>query len=137
MDIVFATKDRKKILKLPIVPPELEWDNPQKNETMETIQGGEILIPGLRGLTTLTIDSFFPMKKYPFRKSDVQGKEAIEFFMKSKSARQPLRIVVSTKKGLELLNKLMIIENFTYGLDRVGDIKYKLDLKEFVEVVNK
>lgn len=137
MDIVFATKDRKKVLKLPIVPPDLEWDNPQKHETMETIQGGEILIPGLKGLTTLTIDSFFPMKKYPFCKSDVMGKEAIEFFMKEKEARRPIRTVITLKSGMELLNKLMLIENFTYGPDRVGDIKYKLDLKEFVEVVNK
>ena len=77
------------------------------------------------------------MKKYPFRKSDVQGKEAIEFFLKSKEARQPLRTVITSKSGLELLNKLMMIENFTYGLDRVGDIKYNLDLKEFVEVIIK
>jgi len=135
LDIVFATKDRKRVLKLPIVPPELQWDNPQKHETMDTIQGGEVLIPGLKGLTTLSIDSFFPMKKYPFRKSDVQGKEAIEFFMKNKEARRPLRMVITSKSGLELLNKLIMIENFTYGLDRVGDIKYSLALKEFVEVV--
>lgn len=137
MDVIFATKDRKKVLKLPIVPPDLEWDNPQNHETMETIQGGEILIPGLKGLTTLTIDSFFPMKKYSFRKSDVMGKEAIDFFLTNKEARQPIRTVIISKSGVELLNKLMMIGNFPYGPDRVGDIKYKLDLKEFDEVVNK
>jgi hypothetical protein len=132
MNIVFSANNRKETLKLPIVPPELEWDYPQKNETFDTIERGEINLIGLPGLTTLSITSFFPMKSYRFAKSKVLGKEAISFFIRWKKKRQPIRIVITSKSGLELLNISVSIERFVYGPDRTGDIKYTLDLREYV-----
>jgi hypothetical protein len=134
MDIMFFANNRKERLHLPIVPEGLEWDNPHKNETFDTIQHGEINLIGLKGLTTLSIDSFFPMKSYSFVKSKVLGTACVAFFNKWKNLRQPIRIIVINKAGLELLNILVSIESFTYGLDQVGDIPYKLDLKEYIDV---
>ncbi|MEH6940774.1 hypothetical protein [Bacillus sp. JJ722] len=132
MDVVFSANNRKETLKLPIVPEGLEWPRPQKNETFDTIQKGEIKLIGLKGLIRFSISSFFPMKPYPFAKSKVMGKEAIAFFTKWQDKRQSIRVVITNKSGLELLNIPVTIENFTHGIDRAGDIPYKLDIEEFV-----
>lgn len=134
MDIIFFANNREEMLQLPIVPENQQWDAPQKNETFDTIQKGEINLIGLKGLTALNISSFFPMKDYSFAKSNAKGDECIAFFKKWKERREPIRIIIISKTNLELLNILVSIENFTYGIDRAGDIPYKLDLKEYIQV---
>ncbi|MGD6845229.1 hypothetical protein ACQCVH_22255 [Bacillus infantis] len=131
MDIVFSANNREEILKLPIVPPDLTWDSPQTNETFDTIQQGELNLIGLKGLVSFSISSFFPMKRYPFAKSAVLGNQAVTFFEKWRKKRVPIRVVITNKKGQELLNLAITIDNFTHGFDQAGDIQFTLDIKEY------
>jgi hypothetical protein len=131
MDIVFSANNRKEVLVLPIVPSDLSWDSPSNNETFDSIQLGTLNIAGLEGLISLSIQSFFPMKDYPFVKSKKKGAECVNFFKKWKKRREPIRIVITSKNKKEWLNISVLIDNFTHGLDKAGDISYSLDLTEF------
>ena len=131
MDIVFSANNFQEVMKLPIVPPTFEFNIPRKNEEFETIQFGTLNLIGLRGLKTLSIQSFFPTKEYNFAKTKINGWQYVNFFNKWANNRLPIRIIVSDKKGFEILNMACTVENFTYGLDRAEDIPYTLELKEF------
>ncbi|WP_369899741.1 hypothetical protein [Bacillus manliponensis] len=135
MDIIFSANNRYEVLQLPIVPEGQEWEAPHKNESFDTVQHGELNLIGLSGLTTLNISSFFPNKPYTFAKSGVMGQYCVDFFDKIKRNREPVRIVIISKRGYELLNILVTIESFSWGIDRAGDFPYKLDLKEYKQAV--
>ncbi|MBB6218179.1 hypothetical protein HNQ80_004319 [Anaerosolibacter carboniphilus] len=131
MDIVFSANNFEESIKLPVVPPSLEISQPRKNEEFETIQMGTLNLLGLKGLRTLSIQSFFPMRNYPFIKDKRNGWDYVNFFNKWSDKRVPIRIIITDKAGKEVLNMPCTVENFTYGLDRIGDIQYTLEIKEF------
>jgi len=60
MKVSFASQDRKIFIELPIVPKDIMWGNGMNNQTFETIQHGEINLPGTRQLISFSISSFFP-----------------------------------------------------------------------------
>lgn len=132
MDIVFSANNFEEMVKLPIIPPDFTLPfNPRKNEEFETIQLGPLNLPGLRGLKTCSIQSFFPTKEYKFAKDKISGWDCINFFNKWANRRLPIRMIVTTDNGNEMLNMACLVENFEYGLDKAGDIPYTLDIKEF------
>ena len=59
MDIFLSTKDRKQVIQLPIVPAELKIQDTVNNETFTTVNQGDIKLLGLRGLKSISFDSFF------------------------------------------------------------------------------
>lgn len=132
MDIIFTNDDRSQILHLPIIPERLEIQFPHSNQTFTTISSGEINLIGLPALKSISFSCWFPMKEYSFAKSNVLGSEAKEFIVEWKRTRTPRRMVVINNNGYELHNELYAIENFVFGYDRVGDMTYTLDLKQFV-----
>jgi hypothetical protein len=132
MDIVFSANNFEEVLRLPIVPPNTDVLNPRKNEEFETIQMGTLNLIGLKGLRTLSIQSFFPTKIYSFVKDNARlGWEYVDFFNKWSDKRVPIRIIMTDNTGKEILNMPCTVENFTHGLDKVGDIQYTLEIKEF------
>ncbi|KQX69226.1 hypothetical protein [Paenibacillus sp. Root444D2] len=132
MDIVFSANNFEEMVQLPIIPPDFSLPfNQRKNEEFETIQMGALNLAGLRGLKHWTIQSFFPTKEYSFAKSKISGWECVNFFNNWANKRLPIRVIVTTDSGIEMLNMPCLVENFTYGLDRAGDIPYTLDIKEF------
>ena len=58
--------------------------------------------------------------------------EGKEFFVKYKRIREPIRVVVINKNGYTFHNELYVIEEFTFGYDRAGDMTYTVNLKQFV-----
>lgn len=136
MKISFASQDRKIFVQLPIIPDDLVWGNGMNNQTFETIQHGEINLPGTRQLISFSISSFLPSnstvtKRYKFSKSYVEGEYIVLRLQKWRDNREPIRCVITSKSGRSLLNILVLIENFERGMDRVSDIPYKLDVKEY------
>lgn len=131
MDIVFGANNFEEMIKLPIIPPTFEVPNPWKNEEFETIQKGTLNLIGVRALRAIPIQSFFPMKHYNFAKDYRNGWDYVNFFNKWSDRRVPIRIIATDDDGSEMLNMACTVENFTYGLDRAGDIAYTLELKEF------
>lgn len=133
MDVVFSANNFQEMVKLPIIPPDFAVPSPWNNSEFETIQMGAINLIGLRGLKTLSIQSFFPVdgQKYKFAKDRKSGQAYVNFFNRWANRRLPIRIIVSDNESAEILNMACTVENFTTGRDRAGDIPYTLDLKEF------
>lgn len=133
MDIFLSTMDRKQIIQLPIVPPDFKIPSPVSNEVFTTINQGDIKLLGRRGLKSLTIDSFFPSKVYPFsRNNKYFGWEYYEIIEGWIDKRMPIRLIMSNTP----INMLMTIENFEAGLqDGSGDVYYSLALSEFKDII--
>lgn len=131
MDIFLSTKDRKQVIQLPIVPAELKIQDTVNNETFTTVNQGDIKLFGLRGLKSISFDSFFPVKEYSFsRNKDMFGWEYVEIIDAWIEKRMPIRIVAGSA-----INILMSIDSFEYGLqDGSGDVYYNLSLSEFKEI---
>lgn len=134
MDIVFSANNFEETRRLPIIPQELNVEEPWNNEEFETIGQGVLNLIGLKGLRLVTVESFFPTREYSFARDKRNGWEYVEFFRKWRERRVPLRLIITDNQEREVLNMPCTIDSFTYGLDRVGDITYSLAVKEFVFV---
>lgn len=132
MDIIISDQNRTETIQLPIIPENLEVSFPHNNEVFSTVDGGDINLIGRPGLKSISLSSWLPSKEYPFAKSSVLMSEGKEFFVKYKRTRKPVRVVIVSDSGYTFHNELYVIENFTFGYDRVGDMTYTLDLKQFV-----
>lgn len=134
MNIVFSADNNNKIMVLPVVPKGLKIKIPRKNQEFETINNGIINLIGDRGLKPFPISSFFPTKKYKWAAigSDPNGWNYVDFFNECSDNKIPIRIIITTKEGIELLNMACTVESFEYGLKLNDDIEYSLDLKEYI-----
>jgi hypothetical protein len=129
VDIFLSINNREQVIQLPIVPETFKIPSPVKNSTYTTINQGDIKLIGLRGLKSLTIDSFFPSKDYSFsRDKTYYGWEYVEIIESWIDRRIPIRLIATNTP----INLPMTIENFEYGLqDGSGDVYYSLSLSEF------
>lgn len=134
MNIYLSVKNRKQVLKLPILPEEIKVNSHQKNETFETINFGDILLLGEAGLSDFSMESFFPKdpKRYSFaREKKRKGWEYVKLIDSWRVGKLPVRVIVTGSP----INILMAIENFEYGVqDGTGDIYYTLTFTEFPKI---
>ncbi|QEK13729.1 phage portal protein (plasmid) [Crassaminicella thermophila] len=132
MDIFLSINNREQVIQLPIIPEEFQVEFSNNNETFTTISQGDLNLIGNKGLKTLTIETFFPNKEYEFAKSKkMTGDEFVESILNWIDRKVPIRIVITSKEGKEVINLPVTIDSFNYGYDRVGDVKYSLALREF------
>jgi len=133
MDIIFSANNNEEIKVLPVVPNNIEIAQAQNNEEFETLNNGTLNLIGDMGLQSLSISSIFLNKEYSFAKknSSSDGWSYVEFFKKWRNKRVPIRVVMTTSEGKEILNIPCTIDNFTYSEARNGDIKYSLEIKEY------
>lgn len=134
MEVVFSVNNFEEVWKIPVLPQELNIEGPWNNEELETIGQGTLNLIGLKGLRSFSIESFFPTRGYIFARDKRNGWDYVDFIRKWRSARVPLRVIITDNQDREVLNMPCTIDNFVYGLDRAGDIKYSLAVKEFVFV---
>lgn len=139
MKVTLMQTNRKVVITLPIVNDDISWGKGHNHQTVETINNGEILIPGRRKLIDVSISSFLPSnesnkKKYKFSKSSMQGEKIVTYIEKWRDKRTPIRLIISTDSGKTLLNILVLIEHFERGLDKASDIPYTLKLKQYIEL---
>lgn len=135
--IYLSINDNKEILLLPVTPPEYEikesWDNKQVDGLYQTLN-----IITKKGLSTIDLESFFPVKDYPFSLNKIMfGSDYVDTIKRWWNLRLPIRlIIVNTDPSLKLdtVNMLVTIDNFTHRTATDGDIYYTLSLKEFVQV---
>lgn len=59
-------KNNWKTIMLPIAPSKIDWKYPNRNETVELMNDGEINIPKMSGLTEISFEFMIPNKTYPF-----------------------------------------------------------------------
>lgn len=129
MDIFLSINNREQVVQLPVVPKEFKISSPHNNETYETIEQGSLKLIGLRGLKSLVISSFFPIKDYPWlRNKTYKAWEYVNIFESWMDRRVPIRVIITETP----INLAMSIENFTYGpQDGSGDIYYEMQLELF------
>lgn len=129
MDIFLSINNREQVIQLPIIPKEFQVDSPQSNETFKTISQGDIKLIGLRGLKSITIESFFPNKEYSFaRDKTYKAWDYVEMIESWIDKRVPIRLLITDTP----INMPVTIESFQYGVkDGSGDVYYSLSLSEF------
>jgi hypothetical protein len=126
--VYLSINNREEIIKLPVVP-KFSIPSPVNNKVFNTISQGDIKLIGLRGLKSITLQSFFPSKDYPFlRDRTYKGWEYVEIIESWIDRRLPIRLIISDTP----INMACTIEEFEYSIeDGSGDINYTLTLSEF------
>lgn len=137
MEITFSADNRKEIVVLPVVPPNLTVSYVQDNTVYEGLSFPLNLIGNVQ-LREFTVESVFPNRNFGWMnpRSTANAGEYIDFFIKWQAAKRAIRIVVVNKDGTDFLNMPCTVEKFEYGYDKAGDVFYTLTVKEyrFVEV---
>jgi len=128
--IYLSINNNEEVILLPVTPEEYEISEPWNNQEVEGLNQAMNIIQN-KGLSSLSIETFFPSKDYPFLLSrDMWGMEYVETIKRWRERRVPLRLII-TNDGETEVNMAVTIDGFTYSKDKSGDINYKLDLKEF------
>lgn len=133
MDIIFSANNNEEVMVFPVVPPDLGPEITQDNEDFEALTGTMKLI-GNMGLMTLSIESFWPVRKqYPWLRpgSEADGWNYVQFFDKWRKKKVPLRVLLLTDDGQTRLNMACLVNTLAWQVDKVGDIKYKLSVEEY------
>lgn len=128
MDIHFSINNNEKILRMPYIPPDINFGGPLNFETFENTEGKTLTLIGKPGLRTLTIESFFPIRYYSFLGEVTLAPECIDFFNKNRSA--VFRMVISSETINE--NLQCIITDFKYSKKQNENVKYSLSIQEYI-----
>lgn len=129
IDIYISINNREKVIKIPVVPEEFYVTSPFNNQTYSTISQGDIKLIGLRGLKTISWESFFPARDYPFRRDNTYDVwEYVNTLEEFRDRRIPVRLII-TGTGI---NIAATIDEFSYGLkDGSHDVHYSITFSEF------
>lgn len=134
MDIYLNWDNEKKSILLPINPESFEISGSQNNQSLYVHNLGEINLKGKRELYSITLESFFPSKKYNFRHG--KYRDPYNFYCKKLKNLYEKNTTVHLIITETDVNMFCTIESFTHGEnDGSGDVKYTLTLKEYREVV--
>lgn len=96
----------------------------------------EYNVPSYGNLATFEWSSFFPTKPYDFIKtgSSSNGYEYVTFLTERQENELPFRLVIVEERQMPfrmLFDNFVLVKNFEYSVDNVGDIQYFLRLEEF------
>jgi len=128
MDIFLSVNNREQILQLPVVPPEFTITKPRKNEVFETATQGDLKLLGTEGLKGIIINSFFPVRDYPFLRSRAyRGFEYVYIIDTWLNAKLPIRLIVTETP----INMAVTVDNFEYRIGSDGDLYYMLECCQF------
>jgi len=131
INVFLSINNNAEVLQLPVPPAEYGVDSPWNNERAEGLQQTLNLI-GLKGLRTVEIKSFFPVRDYPFLRSrNMWGMAYVETIERWRSMRIPIRLVIVDSSGAQSLNMAVTIDNFDWKVGKSGDIDYTLQMTEF------
>lgn len=135
MDIIISWNNEKKKIKLPINPSAISMSGTMNNTSLYIHNKGEVNLKGKRGLYELTIESFFPARKYEFANGAYH--KPYDYYCRN------LKFLFENNKTIHVIvtgtdiNLFCTIESFTHGeADRTGDVQYSLALKEYRPIVS-
>lgn len=128
--VYISINNNEEVILLPVSPSEYEVSEPWDNQETMGINGPMNIIQN-KGLGATKIESFFPVRDYPFLLNrELWGMEYVEKIKKWRSRKVPIRFII-TENGNTEVNMPVTIDNFTYGKSKSGNINYTLELKEF------
>jgi len=129
LEFHLSWQNNTEMFMLPITPSEFELTNPHINKVVNINDLGDINLIGKRGLSEITIESFFPKQNYYFCKTTpLDPQKYIDMILKWKESGKPIRLIITDTS----VNIAATIENFIYGVrDGTGDVYFTLELKEY------
>lgn len=133
MNIIISDVSGVSTLIFPIVPVDTKISANGQSETINALDGRFRIIKN-KDLKSIGWSSFLPVNKsYNFVKkgSLANGWLYITFLELMKKYKLPVRIIVTSDKKAPILNMLMSIDDFSYNVDKTGDINYSISLTEF------
>lgn len=128
MNIFLSVNNREQVLQLPVLPTEFTITKPQENEIFETVTQGDLKLIGMPGLKGITINSFFPIRDYPFLKDRTyKGFEYVYIIDKWIEVKYPIRLIITETP----INMVCCVDDFSYSIKKDGDLYFNLTLSEF------
>lgn len=115
----------------PVPPANLpELQLPQNNTTFSSL-AGDMMLVGQMGLRTLTLDVLLPddTSRYTWANGD-SATTIINFINRERANYTPLRLVI-TRGHVTYINMAVLINNFKYYKDNIGDYHASIELVEF------
>lgn len=132
INVFLSINNNAEVMQLPVPPAEYNVPSPWSNERVDGLQQSLNVI-GLKGLRSVEIKSFFPIRDYPFLQNrSMWGMAYVETIERWRGLRIPLRLVIVDSGGSQSLNMAVTIDNFEWGVKQDGDIYYTLQMTEFV-----
>ena len=123
-------------IELPVMPETLTVKRSLDSSEKTVLELGNVNILKGAKLRQISFSSFFPVQRIPAAGARHKILEPLQYVQKLRSmmeSRRPLRFILL---GQDLdINTLMSVENFEYSesYGAVGDVDYKLTLKEWVD----
>jgi hypothetical protein len=131
-DIWISTLDRKEVYKFPWIPEELPpYEQIGNDEEFETFNNGTYLLQGSINNFGFELSGKLPKRDYAFNKSSFKNTDKIIALL-TRARRNNFAIrFISSVSNKEVMNLVMAVEGFTYSYDKVGNVNYSANFKEF------
>ena len=127
MDIYLSVNNREQVLRLPVLPPEFTVSKPHSNEVFETVTKGQLKLIGRPSLKSISWDSFFPVRDYPFLRDRSYRAfgylYVIDTWIQQKL---PIRLIITDTP----INMACCVDDFSYTIKKDGDMNYSITLGE-------
>lgn len=134
MDIFLSVNNREEVLQIPIIPPSFTITKPQTTEKFETVSGEEILLIGTPKLKSIAIESFFPVREYPYihhtYNPDMWGWDYVYMIDTWIERKLPIRLIITYDHEDTPINMAVAVTNFEYSMKTDGDLWYKLEFEQ-------
>lgn len=132
---IFEDEENKRLVELPILPDKISVKRNMDSSEKTVLELGNVNILKGTKLRQISFGSFFPKNAIPSVSARKQYEPMwyVEKFRKAMESRKPIRFLMI---GADLdINTQMSVESFEYSesYGAVGDIDYKLTLKEWVD----
>ena len=131
--VYLSINNNEEVILFPVSPEEYEPNSPWNNREVVGLKQSLNLI-GHKGLITLELKSFFPVREYPFLLNrSMWGMEYVNTIERWRQRRLPMRLVI-TKDSETDINIPVTIEDFSYKTGKDGDVYFTINFKEFAFV---
>ena len=127
MDIFLSVNNRAEVLQIPVVPAEFAVSKPQGNTVFETVNHGELQLYGSPKLRSISWNSFFPVRNYPFlRNRSMWGYEYVDKIDSWINQKLPIRLIITDTP----INMAVLVSDFEYTI-KDGDVMYQFSALDF------
>ncbi len=128
--VYLSINNNEEVIIFPVSPEEYEPHSPWNNREVVGLKQSLNLI-GNKGLITIELKSFFPVRDYPFLLNrSMWGTEYVSTIERWRQRRLPMRLII-TKESETDVNIPVTIEDFSYKTGKDGDVYFTLYFKEF------
>lgn len=119
-------------IEFPVLPEKLDVKSNGKNDRVNVLGLGEVLILRKKGLREVSFESLFPAQDAPFVTGGIIPPiDAVRAIQAARDAREPVRFLIA---GTDLdVNVQMGVESFSYDerFGEIGDIYFTIKLSEW------